>query len=158
MKKAILLIGPPGSGKTTWASTLLAQGWAHISTDRYIENVAQEKGATYGEVFQREIKNAERDMKARLAEVLAQGDDLVWDQTNMTRKSRMKKVSQLTSAGYTVKAHVFMIDPVELGARQLKRAIETGKVIPQRIVDQMLEYYEEPIFDEGYVEITFHLK
>jgi hypothetical protein len=51
-----------------------------------------------------------------------------------------------------------MIDSVELGARQLKRAIETGKVIPQRIVDQMLEYYEEPIIDEGYSVITFHLK
>lgn len=156
MKQANFLIGPPGSGKTTWASALLTQGWVHISTDRYIEEAAQTKDVTYGEAFQGEIKSAERKMKTLLAEALARGDDIIWDQTNMTRKSRMKKVSQLTSAGYTVVAHVFMPDSTELNARQLKRAIETGKAIPQRIIDSMLENYEPPILDEGFSEIFFY--
>ena len=156
MKQAIFLIGPPGSGKTTWASALLTQGWVHVSTDRYVEEAALSKNVTYGEVFQREIKSAERKMQTLLAEALARGDNIVWDQTNMTRKSRMKKVSQLTSAGYTVEAHVFMPDSTELNARQMKRAVETGKAIPQRIIDSMLENYEPPIFDEGFTAIVNH--
>lgn len=156
MKNAKFLIGPPGSGKSTWASALLAQGWAHISTDRWIEDVAARESATYGEVFQREIKNAEKDMATRLAAALAQGEDVVWDQTNMTRKSRLKKVAQLLDAAYTVEAHVFMPNSQELHQRQMRRAVETGKAIPQRIIDSMMENYEPPLDAEGFSAIILH--
>jgi predicted kinase len=118
--------------------------------------VATREGVTYGEVFKREIKNAEQNMEANLASALAQGKDIVWDQTNMTRKSRLKKVGRLLDAGYTVDAHVFMPDAHELHQRQFKRAVATGKAIPQRVIDSMMENYEHPLEEEGFASITHY--
>ncbi len=156
MKNALFLIGPPGSGKSTWAGALPPDEWVYVSTDRWIEDVAHREGVTYGEVFRREIKNAERDMEARLASALAQGKNIVWDQTNMTRKSRLNKVARLLNAGYTVDAHVFMPSAHELHQRQLRRAVETGKAIPQSVIDSMMENYEQPLDAEGFATITHH--
>jgi len=156
MKTAMFLIGPPGAGKSTWAQPYLDQDWVHVSTDQWIERVATAEHKTYGEVFQAEIKNAERDMQACLETAIQAGKNIVWDQTNMSRKGRSKKVDRLLNAGYTVHAHVFMPSSQELNRRQLKRAVETGKAIPQRIIDSMLENYEAPIEAEGFASITEH--
>jgi len=156
MKNALFLIGPPGSGKSTWASALSPDDWTYLSTDKWIEDVAAREGVTYGEVFKREIKNAEQSMEVQLVSALAQGNDIVWDQTNMTRKSRLKKVGRLLDAGYTVDAHVFMPDAHELHQRQFKRAVATGKAIPQRVIDSMMENYEHPLEEEGFASITHH--
>lgn len=156
VKTALFLIGPPGSGKSTWAQPYLDQGWAHISTDQWVERVAREQKKTYGEVFQAEIKNAERDMQARLDAAISDGRNIVWDQTNMSRKGRRAKVDRLLSAGYNVDAHVFMPTSQELNRRQMKRAVETGKAIPQRVIDMMMDNYEAPIEAEGFASITNH--
>jgi len=155
-KTVLFLIGPPGSGKTTWAQPYLDQGWTHISTDQWIERVARDQKKTYGEVFQSEIKNAEQDMQARLDAAIQEGRNIVWDQTNMSRRGRRAKLDKLISAGYTVDAHVFMPDGLELNRRQMKRAIETGKTIPQRVIDMMMDNYESPIEAEGFASITDH--
>lgn len=156
MKTALFLIGPPGSGKSTWAKPYLDQGWVHISTDQWIERVAHEQHKTYGEVFQSEIKNAERDMQVRLYNAIEAGMNIVWDQTNMSRKGRAKKVDCLVTGGYNVEAHVFMPSSEELNRRQMKRAVETGKAIPQRVINMMMDNYEEPIGAEGFSSITKH--
>lgn len=152
-----MLIGPPGSGKSTWASALPSyDSWAHISTDAWIENMAVRKSVTYNEIFQQEIKNAEINMEAKLVSALAQGDGIIWDQTNMGRHIRLNKIGRLLDAGYTVEAHVFMPSEGELQVRQLQRAARTGKVIPQHIVDTMLEEYDPPSIEEGFNSIVIH--
>ena len=52
MPKMYVLVGVPGSGKSTWATT---QEWfkdcAYISTDKIVERYARFRKKTYSEVF-----------------------------------------------------------------------------------------------------------
>jgi len=155
-KTAIFLIGVPGSGKTTWAQKYIDQGWAHVSTDRWIESAADQQGKTYGQVFKDEMPAAQQQAQAILDRAIANGENIVWDQTNLTRQSRRRKIQRLKSNGYTVLAHAFEIDPAELARRQQVRASTTGKLIPQHIVDTMIQSYEAPAASEGFDKITVH--
>ena len=59
MAKLYMLIGVPGSGKSTWINN---QDWskdcALISTDKLIEIEATRLGKTYNDVFKNYIKKA----------------------------------------------------------------------------------------------------
>jgi predicted kinase len=47
MPKCYQLVGIPGSGKSTWHSEQeWMQGFAYISTDRYVEEFAKNSGKT----------------------------------------------------------------------------------------------------------------
>ena len=47
---AVMMIGLPGSGKSTWIKANLP-GVKVLSTDDFIDQYAAEKGKTYSEVF-----------------------------------------------------------------------------------------------------------
>ena len=99
---------------------------------------------------------AQQQAQAILDRAIANGENIVWDQTNLTRQSRRRKIQRLKSNGYTVLAHAFEIDPAELARRQQVRASTTGKLIPQHIVDTMIQSYEAPAASEGFDKITVH--
>ena len=50
--KLYVLVGVPGSGKSTWvANQQWTEDCARVSTDEYVEMYAQSVGKTYTEVF-----------------------------------------------------------------------------------------------------------
>lgn len=148
MPEIIMLVGAPCSGKSTWRQQNCPD-YVLIDTDSYIEQRALEQGLSYGDVFEQEIKNAERDMQQRLRFAVAAGRSMVWDQTNMTRKSRERKLSQVPGF-YRRAAVVFSVEPDVLIERNRKRAQETGKAIPDHVIRNMLSGFEMPSEDEGY--------
>jgi predicted kinase len=139
---AHVLIGLPGSGKSHWreqARSYLYQKGRRvdvISSDDFIEQRAKSLGKTYSEVFQSTIKDAERFVKAKVAESFAAHRDVIWDQTNVSSKSRAEKVRAIPAV-YRVVAHVFPSPPRETHERIL--AGREGKTIPLSIVDRMRE-------------------
>jgi predicted kinase len=150
MPKVYVLVGVPGSGKSTW---IAQQEWARdcsiVSTDRWIEMFARELGRTYSEVFDLFMPAAVRAMSAQVALAQQQGRDIVWDQTSVSVASRAKKFASLPN--YEHVAVVFATpEPAELTRRLAQRP---GKVIPESVVQHMINTFELPTESEGYREI-----
>lgn len=151
---AYILVGLPGSGKSTWVRSLMRNGgdYTVISSDDEIEAYARSKGLTYSDVFNDYVKTATSIMNAKFKEAVANSANIIWDQTNMSAKKRKTILQQLPKK-YKKVAVVFRVDRAELQARLDKRAREEGKFIPQHVVDRMERSFEMPTKAEGFDEI-----
>ena len=147
-----MLVGVPASGKSTWIEQ---QGfWDRtdlmiLSTDNFIESVAVGMGKTYYEVFQDTIKQAEKNLEECLQIAIKNDMDIVWDQTNLTRKSRKYKLRRIPSH-YKKVAKVFSIPAQEEWHARLTSAERAGKIIPTNILQAMAANFEPPTLDEGF--------
>jgi len=149
MSTVYFLIGVPGSGKSTWVKT---QQWTndcrYISSDHYIEEYAKRVGKTYNEVFSEFIPHATKMMNDEVADAVASGDDVIWDQTNITSKTRINKLKHFLN--YYKVAVVFTTPDEEEHKRRLNRP---GKSIPTHVLDQMKSNLEMPTEAEGFDKI-----
>jgi predicted kinase len=150
---AYMLVGVPGSGKSTWAEPYLARNFKLVSTDNYIENIAANLGKTYGEVFKQNIDAATSWMNKVIRLYTEACENIIWDQTNLTMKGRRKKLDTLMAAGYDVVAVTFEIPDAELTARRRARAAATGKTIPPSIMESMGKTYVRPTRLEGFSKV-----
>lgn len=150
MPKCYQLIGVPASGKSTWIKNQKwAEGWPVISTDQFVENHAQLQGKTYNEVFKEYMPIAVRLMANQALIAQANNKDVIWDQTSTTVVSRRKKFNTLPK--YQHIAVVFPIPEPEELARRL--ASRPGKNIPDHVMRSMIDGFEMPTLEEGFVEI-----
>ena len=148
MSKVYMLIGVPGSGKSTWVN---AQDWVKdcvlVSTDKLIELEAGRQGKTYNDVFKDYIDTATKLMNADVLEAVAEGKDIIWDQTNTGRKSRKAKLAMMP--GYYKIAVMFATPEKEEWQRRINS--RPGKMIPEGVLKAMamgLQLPEEGEFDE----------
>jgi predicted kinase len=152
MAKCYQLIGIPASGKTTWINQ---QSWAvpcaYISTDKWVEIYAKEVGLTYSEVFDSFMPMAVDLMTKEVTAARDMGRDIIWDQTSTTIKSRARKFNMLPD--YEHIAVVFKTpNEIELARRLASRP---GKNIPDHVIRDMIDNYEEPTEEEGFTEIRY---
>jgi predicted kinase len=152
MPKCYQLVGVPGSGKTTWFQN---QEWAencyYISTDKHVEAYAEAHGKTYSEVFADYMPTAVENMVEEVERARAAGCDIIWDQTSTTVASRLKKFRMLPD--YEHVAVVFKTPDIDELKTRLKS--RPGKVIPKRVIETMIEFWEEPTEEEGFKEIWY---
>ena len=152
MPKCYQLIGVPASGKSTWvANQEWAKDCAYISTDSWVELYAKEQGKTYSEVFVEYMPKAVNIMTEHVKLARDAGQDIIWDQTSTTEKSRAKKFRMLP--GYEHIAIVF-----ETPSRiELQRRLDNrpGKEIPEVVIEGMINSFEMPSEQEGFKEIWF---
>jgi predicted kinase len=139
-----MLIGLPGSGKTTYVKDK-CQGFVHISTDELIEKWAKAEGKTYSEAFYDFIDDASVAINDEARKAFSQNANVVWDQTNLSAKSRRKKLL-LVPPHYDKVAVIFKVDYTELERRLIARAAETGKDVPKMIFEAMKKSFEK---DQG---------
>jgi len=152
MPKLYMLIGVPCSGKSSWHCD---QEWlqhaAYISTDIYVEEYAKNMGKTYSEVFQEVMPKCVEYMTGDVIHARDAGQDIVWDQTSTTIASRAKKFRMLPD--YEHIAVVFQTPSRdELDVRLSGRP---GKHIPKKVINDMIQNWEEPTLEEGFKEIWF---
>lgn len=152
----ILLVGLPGSGKSTFTDNYRLKKHGIIaSTDDLIEARAKEMGMTYSEAFHKiDFKEVENEMKNAIRDAGKKGTNVIVDQTNMSNKSRASKLD-LVPKNYERHAIVFWPEIEVVKARLEKRAKETGKVIPQKVIDSMLANYVPPSDREGFKSVIF---
>ena len=156
MPKCYQLVGVPASGKSTWYHN---QSWLgkdkknhkYVSTDQHVEGHAHDQGKTYSEVFEEYMPTAVKQMMCNVNFAAALGLDIVWDQTSTTVKSRRKKFVELPN--YEHIAVVFRTPDAQEHARRLNS--RPGKTIPDEIVQDMINRFEMPTLEEGFVEIWY---
>lgn len=156
MKKLIVLVGLPGSGKSTEARKHHNGDWFYYSTDNYIEDVAKIKGMTYSDIFSSTIKKATNVMNDGVKEAFENGHSILWDQTNMTKKKR-KGILDRTPKGYEKICFCFIPPRNKYEDEELHRRLvnRPGKEIPEHVMKNMKDQYEKPTLDEGFDKVYF---
>jgi len=146
-----MMIGVPASGKSTYIKNQLSD-IVSVSTDEYIESFARTHGKTYNVVFKDNIKDAENFMLSRIESFTSQNISFIWDQTNLTKKIRAKKLSMIPKC-YKKIAIFFETPTKEEHEKRLNS--RPGKIIPSHILDSMINQLEFPSFDEGFEQIIY---
>ena len=161
-----VMVGVSGSGKSTYIEK---GNWEHqpvCSTDQYIEQHGQDYGfdnytdafehvqltdmfSTYNSLFFYDMhKN------------IFNGINFIVDRTNLTVFSRKKLISYLKNraAGeekvpVNIKCIVFKSTFEQVMKNLSHRKEQTGKSIPEHIVEQQFTSFEMPTLEEGFDEI-----
>lgn len=149
-----MMIGVPGSGKSYHVTECLKDHpdmkWVVLSTDNFIENYAASLGQTYSEAFKSAIGPAEEQFWSDLKKAVEDGRNIIVDRTNLSHKSRLKLLAQLTADYHKIACVVSTPEPNEWQRRLESRP---GKIIPQSVLDDMVERWKQPRQEEGFDEI-----
>lgn len=143
-----LMIGLPASGKSYLRHKM---GGIHLSTDDYIHSYARDQSRGYGDVFKEAFPAAETKMKEDLAYAIENSYNIVWDQTNLNRKSRAKKLQSIPEHYYKIAVYV-PAPPEDIWQDRLNDR-EDYQPIPMHIIRSMQKSLEFPKKDEGFDEI-----
>lgn len=155
---AFMAVGLPGSGKSTFLKKLSEElSLVIASTDDLIEREAVKRGMTYSEAFNKvNFKQLQAEFKKEIEAAVKAGKNIAIDQTNVGAKSRRSKM-ELIPDSYTCVCLVFDVPDAVLRDRLAKRAVETGKVIPEFVVKQMTSSWQTPSTSDGFdmiIEVT----
>lgn len=155
MKKCYFLIGLPGVGKSTITDQILKEekNAVYLSTDYFLEEIAKEKAIDYSKAWKDFSKDAEKKFSALLRSSINKGEVLVWDQTNVVKSSRIKKLKALKDKGYIIIGLNFEIPEEEWLSRVKNREEQGGKKIPKFVLSVMKKSYQRADYDEGFSEI-----
>jgi predicted kinase len=141
----IMLVGIPGSGKSTYAEKLTNEFTKHISSDAIRKEL-------YGdESCQDDHSRVFNLMHERTIEALKNGYDVVYDATNITRKSRLSILKQLPA--YVEKKCVIVWAPISYC---VSRDLRRGRHVGEEVIDKMLKRFEAPFYDEGFDSIFIY--
>ena len=150
MAELVMLAGIPTSGKSTYVKRLLKiPYWSNavvLSTDDYIEKEAQKLNLTYNEIFDDVISDATRELELQLNMAKDKGQDIICDQTNLTVKTRKKKLAKIPS--YYKRTIVYFQISLEEALERNKH--RDGKFIPESILKRMYHQFEIPTSQEDF--------
>ena len=146
--KLIILVGIPGSGKSTYAKDYIKKNpdTLHLSSDKIREELwgSESVQGDPSEVFS--------IMQSRAVEALKNGTDVIYDATNINRKDR---------------SHIIDICPrfAQIEARIIWASIETcirrdaerKRTVGKSVIDMMLKRFQPPFYDEGFDDIKIIL-
>lgn len=140
----ILLVGIPGSGKTTYAEKYVEKypGTVHLSSDK-IRAELWGNEATQGdnnEVFSL--------MQSRAIDALNNGQSVVYDATNITRKDRSYIIT-LCPKFAKIECHIIWSKIETCVVRDQMRDRNVGR----EVIYRMLKRFQAPYYDEGFNEI-----
>lgn len=148
----IMLVGIPCSGKSTLVDSYSFLNPVVLSTDNYIEERAHEENTTYSNVFKRYIKDATKNLDIQLKLAIESGRHIIWDQTNINPDSRRNKLNKIPN-NYKKTAVVVDCSLDIAIKRNINRGIETGKNIPQEVIESFHSLLQIPTIDEGWDNI-----
>lgn len=144
--KFIMLVGIPGSGKSTHAKNLIhTTNDIHLSSDTI-------RAELYGdEAIQGNPSEVFEIMHKRTLEALANGDNVIYDATNITRKDRASIMSKIPKYAET-ECHIVWAPIETCIERDSKRERSVGK----DVIDRMLKRFQAPYYDEGFDNIEIY--
>lgn len=142
--KLIILCGPPGSGKTTYATKYIEEhpDTVHLSSDRIRKELHGDESVqdNPGEVF--------AIMQKRATTGLDFGYSVIYDATSMTRKDRAGIIA-LCPKFAKIECHIIWA-PIETC---IERDAARERTVGKAVIDKMLKRFQAPYYDEGIDEI-----
>lgn len=130
MAEAVIFVGLPGSGKTTYYMQHFAATHAHISRD--VQQTPEREAAIF-------------------RECLLAGRSLVVDNTNAIRATRARYIRQAKTAGFTVLCY-FFDTPVRIAIGR-NNYRKDKKPIPVPAILRAAKHLEPPSMAEGIDEV-----
>lgn len=154
MANLTLLCGLPACGKSTWRNKNVTENDVVISSDDLIEEEAKKLGKTYDEVFQENIKWADKAAKIHFEMAIRKGEEIIVDRTNLTPKVRKYWIELAKSYGYTVKVIWFEAPDTVEEIKEWERRLlsREGKQIPANILVSMIANKRTPTLEEENVD------
>jgi len=140
----IVLVGPPGSGKTSWAR-LQGRGAVHISQDDLIDAITPDG---FNHVYRRIYREAE-DAVARAA--LAAGHTVIVDRTNRTRAHRQRWLRIASETACPSIAVVMTASEALCRKRNAERG--GARRVSDERMERMFAALEPVLPDEGFLFI-----
>lgn len=136
------LVGLPGSGKSTFAST-------------HPECVVVSSDAVRGELFgdpsiQRDARRVFAEVNHRVAQALAEGRDVIYDATSLTRKLRKDIIKKFDAT------HVCIYIDTDIDTCIMRDA-HRDRVVGAGVIRSMAGRLQEPSIEEGYAGIIHHV-
>lgn len=149
----ILMIGIPGSGKSTFAKQIFfedAKTKAHhypviLSSDEIRKEILgnEEDQTNNAHVFQ--------VLRQRVVASLKQGEDVVVDATNITKRERATYIKLAKNLDNPPKILAAILDTEYI--ETLRRNNQRERVVPEDVIARMRKRYQKPTKEEGFDEI-----
>lgn len=149
MPEIKILTAPPGAGKTTWAMKYLKEhpdDTVHISSDETRKKLFGD------ETCQDDPCRVFGTMCSRAADALKNGFNVIYDATDMTRKSRRQIIGSVPK-GTTVIAQIIWRSPEKC----IEADKERTRTVGEHVIDRMIRSFQAPYYDEGFDKIEWHL-
>lgn len=142
--KLVLLVGIPGAGKTTYATKYIKENpnTIHLSSDSIRKELWGD------EAIQGDNNEIFSLMHDRAVEALNNGQNVIHDATNMTRKDR-SYIIELCPKFVQIEAHIIWA-PIETC---IERDAARERTVGKAVIDKMLKKFQAPFVDEGIAEI-----
>lgn len=145
--KLILLVGIPGSGKTTYAKKYMEQeaNTIHLSSDLI-------RAELYGdESIQGDPAEVFSLMQKRAVEALNEGCNVIYDATNITRKDRASIIG-VCPKFVNIQCHIIWA-PIEVC---IQRDATRNRTVGKEVTDKILKRFQAPYYDEGidYIKVV----
>lgn len=160
MPTLILMVGLPGTGKSTLVSDLTSMDPDAFvySTDRLIEEWSAGQGWTYDFGFSKYIDKATRQMNEWLDVAVRDGQNIIWDQTNLGVKKRRSITGRFNSKGWEKECRCIL--PPRGDSQnsdwEWRLANRPGKTIPDHVIHSMKQTFFIPTIDEGYDRVYYY--
>ncbi|TWT24244.1 AAA family ATPase [Planomicrobium sp. CPCC 101110] len=147
MARFLMLVGLPGSGKSTYAANIAAsdRNWIHLSSDRIAENnFAASHSADHQSVFS--------EMYRQTVQALEAGNNVLYDATNLASQKRKSFLNRIQSHHAETQAVVFLAPYTALKERNHKRSGRDR--VPDHVMDRYIRGFQFPKRDENFDRIA----
>lgn len=143
--KLYLLMGCPGSGKSTWIRNHLNDSSICISRDRIRFSMVAEDEEYFSkekEVFKRFVNE--------INYALADGFDVFVDATHLNKASRNKILCSISSKFVSEINVIWIKTSLEECLKRNDNRIGTRSFVPKNAIHRMFYQIEKPEFEEGF--------
>lgn len=149
MAKIILMVGCPGSGKSTEAKKI----WEKNPEFKYLSSDALRAELGSGEEDQSVTFLVFSTLHRRLEHCLRRNESVIVDATNVSVKDRKTYIEIAKKFNVEIEAHVLVHPKSILLERNKKRGEGGGRNVPEFVIDRMLSKFTMPTIAEGFSKI-----
>lgn len=148
MADLYIMIGCPGSGKSSYISEIATEEDAIVSRDRIRFELLSDDDDYFkkeNEVFNIYVDN--------IIQNLREGKDVYADATHISKGSRRKLLNRIPRHLYKDLHAIYMRVPFQIAASR-NRNRKGRACVPENVMNSMYNRLEEPMFEEGFDYIT----